>query len=744
MDKHSVISLENNTDISTKVKPQSALLIKKEFILFTYFLQVRKSYYITVTITQRLKFMHWLIYDGPLFQSNIINASEGKENTVKLSSFRCLLQILLKERSSSFLFNYSSIRIQVHSKVTLDGDDHISVSLPNTECSINKNLCALNIFAKYGRQVNVSVIKMTYKGTESKTCKYAGLVATQHLGADDYKETVALCESYDGNVSQRNVFSYNSSIVLVLYWYGSQDIIKTTAFLSVTKCKPVEICPCTYYLLCVVKKNNQTLCSDYLRKQMEFSNVNLEIGVFKISYFTELQFLFYVNENECFVMQILRNTSEQMFLRREIHCTIYIVPKPISSPNDELKYSMVGSLKGQPTLESKCFLRSCIWFRGTADMFCFRKIGEGKKLNCIESNQFYTDKFYSMCSERLTQLGKDLDFVVSAKSRTPTYLNVFNILLHSHLHANGWIDITIFRNSQNLKENRFGTKYISQTIRMKLRSPFLMEATKSSGLRTQVIMLKFDPKKALQLRRLRYPIGAYIKSMFPRHTVLKWDSTGMQSKSSGIYFIALPGKTIEVSIFKGRVQTIKSMIQEFQIKMILNNMNISIVYTHDNYKNYSYLTSHNISKCDNILTATLHGFKCFTILTSQQSNIHYMLLEKNLNYDYPSSQNQHQYPSDRYLSSWKQASELCRNADAYLPYFTNKEDLEELLALLKLSEDKPPIEALFIGLKFVGSGKVRYWFRERERQRETERETDRQTDRQRDRQTERHRDIETE
>ena len=187
-------------------------------------------------------------------------------------------------------------------------------------------------------------------------------------------------------------------------------------------------------------------------------------------------------------------------------------------------------------------------------------------MNCIALNQFYTDKFYSMCSERLTKLGKDMDFVAYAKSRTPTYLNVFNILLFSHLHANGWIDITVFRNSQNFKENRSGAKYISETIRMKLGGSFLMEATKSSGLRTQNIMLQFDPKKALQLRRPRYPIGVYIKSMFPRHTVLKWNSTGMQSRSDGIYFIALPGKTTEVSIFKGKVQTIKSRMQEFKIK----------------------------------------------------------------------------------------------------------------------------------------------------------------------------------
>ena len=76
---------------------------------------------------------------------------------------------------------------------------------------------------------------------------------------------------------------------------------------------------------------------------------------------------------------------------------------------------------------------------------------------------------------------------------------------------------------------------------------------------------------------------------------------------------------------------------------------------------------------------------------------------------FPGSSNKRQYPSDRFLSSWTQASELCKKAGAYLPYFTNREDLEELLAMLKLSQDMPPIEAIFIGLRFNGSGMVGHW-----------------------------------
>ena len=708
MDKNSVVSLWNNTYFSTKVKSQSVLLIRKESILFTYFLQVRKSYFITVTISQQLNLMHWLLYDGPLFQSRIM--IETTRRTVKLSSFRCLLQFLVNERESSLEFNYSSIRIPVNSNVYIDGNCHISVPLPNAECNINNNLCALNVFAKYGNQVNVSVIKMTYKGIASVTCKYAGLVATQHLGVKDYKETITLCESHNGNFSQsRHFFSYDSSMIIVLYWYGNEDVIDATISLSITKCKPVEICPCTYYYLCMIEREDYTTCNTYLKKQMEFSNVNLEIGIVQMSYWKDREFHFSVNENDCFVMQILRNTS-RLFFMGESNCRIDIAPKSISVTNGELYYHLLGSFNHSPVVGSRCFMESCIWFRGTADKFCVDKM-DGRR-NCnIGANQFRGSKFHSICSTPQSQMGKDTHFVFYSKSRTPTYFNVFSILLFSHVHANGWMDITVFRHSKILTENSLGTKYVSETVRVKSEGSFFREATKSSGLPNQIIMLKFDPKKAIQLRGLGYVIGAYIKITFPRHTVLKWNSTSMQCRSGGIYFISVPGKATDVHIFKSKVRINKSGLHEFHIKRILNNMSISISHVHDNYNKYSYLTNQNMSNCDNILTASLHGFRCFNISIPAQCNFHYILFEKRMTYDYRSSR-QREYPSDRHLSSWEQASELCRNAGAYLPSFTNREDLEEWLAWLKLSKDIPPIEAVFIGLRFNGSVLVRWRFRQ--------------------------------
>ena len=48
--------------------------------------------------------------------------------------------------------------------------------------------------------------------------------------------------------------------------------------------------------------------------------------------------------------------------------------------------------------------------------------------------------------------------------------------------------------------------------------------------------------------------------------------------------------------------------------------------------------------------------------------------------------------------SWKEASQLYTELGGYLPYFTSKEHLKELMTLLA-SERLPPIEGLYIGLK---------------------------------------------
>ena len=50
--------------------------------------------------------------------------------------------------------------------------------------------------------------------------------------------------------------------------------------------------------------------------------------------------------------------------------------------------------------------------------------------------------------------------------------------------------------------------------------------------------------------------------------------------------------------------------------------------------------------------------------------------------------------------TWEEASSLCRLLGGHLPWFGSRESLNEILALLKLSQDIPTVEAIYIGLQF--------------------------------------------
>ena len=67
---------------------------------------------------------------------------------------------------------------------------------------------------------------------------------------------------------------------------------------------------------------------------------------------------------------------------------------------------------------------------------------------------------------------------------------------------------------------------------------------------------------------------------------------------------------------------------------------------------------------------------------------------------------QRYFPPKRYLTSWNGASALCRSYGMYLPYFYSREELEEFIAILKLSNSVPPLEGIYIGIKTVNRNKV--------------------------------------
>ena len=57
------------------------------------------------------------------------------------------------------------------------------------------------------------------------------------------------------------------------------------------------------------------------------------------------------------------------------------------------------------------------------------------------------------------------------------------------------------------------------------------------------------------------------------------------------------------------------------------------------------------------------------------------------------------YPKGTEKISWEKALKLCEHYGGTLPYFVSRGELDEFIALMKLSKYFPPFEAFYIGIR---------------------------------------------
>ena len=66
---------------------------------------------------------------------------------------------------------------------------------------------------------------------------------------------------------------------------------------------------------------------------------------------------------------------------------------------------------------------------------------------------------------------------------------------------------------------------------------------------------------------------------------------------------------------------------------------------------------------------------------------------------------------ERHTTSWMEADEICSSIGAHLPFFRSRNELSEFLALVKDVPDIPPLEAVYIGLKY-NINRLRGWWKQ--------------------------------
>ena len=253
------------------IKPDFMYQINAKYILSLYFLKVRKLDQIAVILY--LSDLDCIIYDGPGILSKALKCQRNQ----KCSTFQCVLHLLIQnfKKEKSYI-KYYSVSFQYIASIMIDKDQELSMNLPNIKCL--NSYCSLLIYALYGYQVNLTIVQINISELFDTKCTYSGLVYGEKL-LNDYRQPYTLCENHDGNkISSRGFYSYNSSLIIVLYWYQSYKMITTSVNISQTKCKPVQIDICKYRSVCPFSRIT-IQCIVYLHYVTQYSAVNISLGI---------------------------------------------------------------------------------------------------------------------------------------------------------------------------------------------------------------------------------------------------------------------------------------------------------------------------------------------------------------------------------------------------------------------------------------------------------------------------------
>ncbi len=345
LERNSVSTYDSIFYSTQNPKWQTFLIFPNGKNLLYYLIQVKKSRFITVkTFWQDIEMS---VHDGPGLLSSVI---QQIDNRYVASSFQCTMIILILSQASSKLSNLFVSEF-VSNNIDMKNISYNEMFASPLPVDCQTNLCILKLNAKPGYQVNVTLVGINFNGQQSPLCFFGGLVVSEELRGD-YKEHLPVCKSL-GDES-KHFFSLNSSIMIVTYNYKHYSSISATVRISQTKCKPVQICDCTFEQYCWPHQRDELMynCKQYLAYITRHSNVILSFlrkptGVMKMSV-TGLTFD--LPDRECFILQIIRKmshfqTSTLLRYGNKFMCRLDVSSTITKGSDTTISYTITGSMR---------------------------------------------------------------------------------------------------------------------------------------------------------------------------------------------------------------------------------------------------------------------------------------------------------------------------------------------------------------------------------------------------------------
>ena len=542
------------------------------------------------------------------------------------------------------------------------------VTLPLNECSVTNCLVKVETLSQ-NYNINATLHSIQYLGShlDQFTCYYGGLVLTQNIYDERYTDTI--CQQYNHIDSlKKSFYSTNSSLLILLYWYKNYSKINLTLFISTTHCTAIQLDYCTIDESCSPHKMGT--CSLLLNHITRHSDITLRYQGSWSTYFFSFQ------NPGCVILQF----KERYMAVGEIYgrCSINLVATDEPLPGVELSYHIMGNYFGGK-LEAMLYL---------ADTTHTEEINilvhpEKHLMDCdIQPSCNGLKTLYDYLIE--PQNDTETSFFINSVSKSPIHKSSFSLSVVMPPVTKSWVDIIIQKkltdhNSHGLRG--YLTEYIS------LSKDTLVTEKVGNSLE-YILLVTLDDRidwnnfSEVYDELIQFSYMSQANNYLQSGIYLKWEWKFPVSNIRDAQLIS----------FVGKVQSISTCLLTKD-----DNITVPIKFTwiHDNYKK----------------TLNTKGQKCVHYSNEsctffQNSGINdYILISK---YDIKYDIYYFIYGSPKPSFSWEDANKECIENGGFLPHFSSKNDLDRLITLIKLSEDIPPMEAIFIGLRYSERKKVCY------------------------------------
>ncbi len=644
-----------------------------------YSISVHK--YLRVQIVSKISVRHRM-FDGPGVLSPVVNSTR---NTYILSTFQCLLVILEFHQNRGKTLTYLQFQSipQVHQyHETINKSQIREFSFPKESNSSCLTLCFLMITTETSYNFNVTISHMNFTGSDTFACQQGGLSVTSvhphqttESGLHQTTESGLLCHVHTKLAPQkRSIFSSSSEVYLIMYSHKEYGNLTVNVKIQVTKCKTVTFDPCLAERYC---PSYQKWCffPDDPINDISFPKVDAGWGYYRLQY--------KLNTKECRIIRVLQNI-DGAFGMSFLPCNILLVPDKVPFPNSIVHQEMRIFFHSFQYRQERS--RLLLEEKNHVGFVSTRKEHPASQMQMLQLNFTWNQKFRNFeavleSTDKLSEGKEDLYAYVYFWSLT-NYQVPGSVSLTHHVSSGwstSWMDITHWVEDQQLTSSHVNIYKVGlqrQTFFLGSAGQFDQYNTFSTMQKTSSFLLNCTEHQCQKNNQIYFSIQADITSR----------SYVFDKKNQGLHWsVSMAVSVLEVGF-------------EFDVP---SQSFVALCHTTLHQNN---LSQHDICKYTELfmMFGKYHIFSALLDIPSQACFGGFYLTCK---YKTSSHRIFHMIAYET-MQSWKYSFKFCTDAGQNLLALQNRIELEEFIALIKLSKDFPVLEGIFVGLLFNQTSKV--------------------------------------